>query len=375
MMNIIKTFYRLKALIIKEFKTTLQDPKSRFIIIMPPLLQLFIFANSASMEIRNVNLGILNYDKTQLSSSFLYEFKNAKFVKSYVEVNNIKDLNHLISNGKINMGIILNNNFSKDFKNNEKIAKIEAIFDGRQTNVANILSGYTNIITSNFVRKELNIQSNKIQVIETNFYNPNLEFIWFTVISLVGILSAMTGLVLTSLSIANEKEKGTLDEIFISPLSAFEILIGKMIPPLLIALFVNIFMSVSAIIFYKVPFCGSIVLFLVSSIIYIMSILSVGLFLSSISKTQQQAIFLAFTFFVPVVMTSGYISPIENMPQFFRLIASINPLNYYLVIIKGIFLKDINIFPVIKNLFPLIIMTILMMILTHYIFEKKNFEN
>lgn len=375
MMNIIKTFYRLKALIIKEFKTTLQDSKSRFIIIMPPLLQLFIFANSASMEIRNVNLGILNYDKTQLSSSFLYEFKNAKFVKSYVEVNNIKDLNHLISNGKINMGIILNNNFSKDFKNNEKIAKIEAIFDGRQTNVANILSGYTNIITSNFVRKELNIQSNKIQVIETNFYNPNLEFIWFTVISLVGILSAMTGLVLTSLSIANEKEKGTLDEIFISPLSAFEILIGKMIPPLLIALFVNIFMSVSAIIFYKVPFCGSIVLFLVSSIIYIMSILSVGLFLSSISKTQQQAIFLAFTFFVPVVMTSGYISPIENMPQFFRLIASINPLNYYLVIIKGIFLKDINIFPVIKNLFPLIIMTILMMILTHYIFEKKNFEN
>ncbi len=375
MMNIIKTFYRLKALIIKEFKTTLQDPKSRFIIIMPPLLQLFIFANSASMEIRNVNLGILNYDKTQLSSSFLYEFKNAKFVKSYVEVNNIKDLNHLISNGKINMGIILNNNFSKDFKNNEKIAKIEAIFDGRQTNVANILSGYTNIITSNFVRKELNIQSNKIQVIETNFYNPNLEFIWFTVISLVGILSAMTGLVLTSLSIANEKEKGTFDEIFISPLSAFEILIGKMIPPLLIALFVNIFMSVSAIIFYKVPFCGSIVLFLVSSIIYIMSILSVGLFLSSISKTQQQAIFLAFTFFVPVVMTSGYISPIENMPQFFRLIASINPLNYYLVIIKGIFLKDINIFPVIKNLFPLIIMTILMMILTHYIFEKKNFEN
>lgn len=375
MMNIIKTFYRLKALIIKEFKTTLQDPKSRFIIIMPPLLQLFIFANSASMEIRNVNLGILNYDKTQLSSSFLYEFKNAKFVKSYVEVNNIKDLNHLISNGKINMGIILNNNFSKDFKNNEKIAKIEAIFDGRQTNVANILSGYTNIITSNFVRKELNIQSNKIQVIETNFYNPNLEFIWFTVISLVGILSAMTGLVLTSLSIANEKEKGTFDEIFISPLSAFEILIGKMIPPLLIALFVNIFMSVSAIIFYKVPFCGSIVLFLVSSIIYIMSILSVGLFLSSISKTQQQAIFLAFTFFVPVVMTSGYISPVENMPQFFRLIASINPLNYYLVIIKGIFLKDINIFPVIKNLFPLIIMTILMMILTHYIFEKKNFEN
>ncbi len=375
MMNIIKTFYRLKALIIKEFKTTLQDPKSRFIIIMPPLLQLFIFTNSASMEIRNVNLGILNYDKTQLSSSFLYEFKNAKFVKSYVEVNNIKDLNHLISNGKINMGIILNNNFSKDFKNNEKIAKIEAIFDGRQTNVANILSGYTNIITSNFVRKELNIQSNKIQVIETNFYNPNLEFIWFTVISLVGILSAMTGLVLTSLSIANEKEKGTFDEIFISPLSAFEILIGKMIPPLLIALFVNIFMSVSAIIFYKVPFCGSIVLFLVSSIIYIMSILSVGLFLSSISKTQQQAIFLAFTFFVPVVMTSGYISPIENMPQFFRLIASINPLNYYLVIIKGIFLKDINIFPVIKNLFPLIIMTILMMILTHYIFEKKNFEN
>lgn len=375
MMNIIKTFYRLKALIIKEFKTTLQDSKSRFIIIMPPLLQLFIFANSASMEIRNVNLGILNYDKTQLSSSFLYEFKNAKFVKSYVEVNNIKDLNHLISNGKINMGIILNNNFSKDFKNNEKIAKIEAIFDGRQTNVANILSGYTNIITSNFVRKELNIQSNKIQVIETNFYNPNLEFIWFTVISLVGILSAMTGLVLTSLSIANEKEKGTFDEIFISPLSAFEILIGKMIPPLLIALFVNIFMSVSAIIFYKVPFCGSIVLFLVSSIIYIMSILSVGLFLSSISKTQQQAIFLAFTFFVPVVMTSGYISPVENMPQFFRLIASINPLNYYLVIIKGIFLKDINIFPVIKNLFPLIIMTILMMILTHYIFEKKNFEN
>ena len=373
-MNLHTVVRHIKALIIKEFKATLQDPRSRFIIIVPPLLQLFIFANSASMEIRNVDLAVLNYDNSRIASSFIYEFKNAKFVKNYIEVNSINEINKLILDQKINMGIIINNDFSSCFKNNNRTAKIQAILDGRQTNVANILSGYTNIIANNFLKKELGVQSNKIEICETNFYNPNLEFIWFTVISLVGILQAMTGLVLTSLSIANEKEKGTFDEILISPLSSFEILLGKTIPPLIISFGVNIFMTISAIVIYRVPFLGSIFLFLVSSIIFILSILSVGLFLSSISKTQQQAIFLAFTFFVPTVMTSGYVSPIENMPNFFKLIASLNPLNYYFVIIKGIFLKNINILPVLKNLIPLLAITLVMMTLTHYIFEKKNFE-
>ena len=373
-MNLHTIVRHIKALIIKEFTATLQDPRSRFIIIVPPLLQLFIFANSASMEIRNVNLAILNYDNSKIASSFLYEFKNAKFVKNYIEVKSINEINKLITDQKINMGIIINNDFSSCFKNNNRIAKIQTIFDGRQTNVANILSGYANLIANNFVKKELGIQNNKIEISETNFYNPNLEFIWFTVISLVGILSAMTGLVLTSLSIANEKEKGTFDEILISPLSSFEILLGKTIPALIISFGVNIFMTISAIIIYRVPFLGSSFLFIVSSIIFILSILSVGLFLSSISKTQQQAIFLAFTFFVPTVMTSGYVSPIENMPKFFQFIASLNPLNYYFVIIKGIFLKNINLIPVLKNLIPLLTITFIMMILTYYVFEKKNFD-
>ncbi len=362
---------RIIALIIKEFHSIWRDPKSRFIIFAPALLQLFVFSHAATMEIRNINLGILNLDNTQLSHTLIDKFRSSSYFKNVFILNSKDDVNNFITIKKIQIALIINNDFSKKLKSN-KTTYIQLICDGRQTNVAAILSGYTENIIKSFEAE--NIRKNNFPqiIIETrNFFNPNLKFIWFTVISLIGILSAVTALVLTSLSISRERELGTFDQLIVSPLKPFEILIGKTIPPLIIALLISSLMFLAAIYCFKIPFTGSVSLFYLSTTIFILSILGIGLYISSICKTQQQSILGAFAFLMPAVIMSGYVSPIENMPIFYQFLTYIDPLRFYLVIIKGLFLKDMSFNIVLSNLIPLIFISFLTLSLATWKFKKN----
>ena len=176
---------------------------------------------------------------------------------------------------------------------------------------------------------------------------------------------------MTSLSISRERELGTFDQLIVSPLKPFEILIGKTIPPLIIALLISSLMFLAAIYCFKIPFTGSVSLFYLSTTIFILSILGIGLYISSICKTQQQSILGAFAFLMPAVIMSGYVSPIENMPIFYQFLTYIDPLRFYLVIIKGLFLKDMSFNIVLSNLIPLIFISFLTLSLATWKFKKN----
>lgn len=216
--------------------------------------------------------------------------------------------------------------FAKDIKNNR--GEVLIIADGRQTNSASIASGYASSIVSGYGGELSKNKGASINVEVRNRYNPNLEYKWFILTVIVAMLSLVTTLILTSLSISRERELGTFDQLIVSPLSSFEILIGKSIPPLVIAMILTLIMTLTVVIFFKLPFVGSLILFLVSIFISLLAITGVGLFISSVCNTQQQAIISVMIFMMPAVLLSGFISPIEDMPLFLQYLTYLNPVRF-----------------------------------------------
>ena len=367
------TFIRIKALIKKEFLAIFKDPKNRALIIFPPIIQLFIFAHAITLEVRNIDISVLDYSNTQYSRELISRFHNSKWFRKIRNRNTISELKNDIDLKNSQLGIIIQNDFAK--KINEKTpTKILIITDGRQTNSASIVSGYASQIIGNYsseLEKKFNIKKTQINVITRNWFNPNIEYKWFLTVSMIVMLSLVLSLLLSALSIARERELGTFEQLMVSPLNNDEILIAKTIPPLVVAFISGIIITLIIAFVFKVPFSGSISLYLISSLISLLSIIGVGLFISSLAYTQQQAILGVFAFQMPAVLLSGFVSPIEDMPIFFQYLSAINPLRYFMLITKGIYFKNMDALTVFKNLIPLIIIAIITLSIARWSFRKK----
>ncbi len=364
---------RIIALIIKEFYTIWRDKKSRFLIIFPPLIQLIIFSQAATMEVRNIHMAILDNCNTVESRNLVSKFQNSRWFYQVLLVQNEKDIEKLIKTQKIQIALEIDNNFSKNIKRN-KPTDVLIITDGRQTNVAGIASGYVSEIISTFEKetKPMNYKSaSRIMIDQRNWFNPNLIFRWYTVISLICIIGSVVALVLTSLSVAREREMGTFDQLIVSPLSSFEIMIGKTFPPLVFSILTATVMMLMVIYIFNVPFLGSFLYFYISTIIFVISILGIGIFISSICKTQQQAILGSFAFQMPAILMSGYVSPIEDMPKFCQYITLLDPIRFYLVIIKGLFLKSMPFTDILENIIPLSLISLLTLSLASWMFKRN----
>lgn len=364
---------RIIALIKKEFWSIWKDPKSRALIILPPILQLFIFAQAATMEVRNIKMVVLDRCQTLESRNLIDEFKHSRWFKTVVPAENENQIEKMIRSQKAQLALTINSDFSKKLMQNRPTS-VQIILDGRQTNVAGITSGYAASIISQYENEYFpkNFKSiPRINVEVRNWFNPNLFYLWYTVVSLIAILATTISLILTSLSIAREREMGTFDQLIVSPLSAFEILVGKTVPPLIISITLASVMCGIIMIFFKVPFEGSFLLFYFSLLIYVLSMLGIGLFISSICRTQQQAILGSFTFQMPAILLSGYISPVEDMPVFFQTLTWINPVRFFLVIIKGVYLKAMPADYVLQNLIPLFFIAILTLSAAGWMFKRN----
>lgn len=366
-------FKRVMALIRKEFLSIWKDPRSRMLIVAPPLMQLLIFAHAATMEIRNIDMAVLDRCQTVQSRDLISEFQHSKWFRNIILVENENQVEQLIRAKKVQLALSINSDFAKKIMQNKQTS-LQVILDGRQTNTASIANGYVAAIVTQYENEHFPKRTKSIPRISIevrNWFNPNLIFLWYTAISLITILATTISLVLTALSIAREREMGTFDQLIVSPLSAFEILIGKTVPPLIISLIMASLMGTFAMIAFKVPFMGSLILYYFSMTVYLLSILGIGLFISSICKTQQQAILGAFTFQMPAILLSGYISPVEDMPIFFQHLTLLNPVRFFLVIIKGICLKDMPAEYVFQNLIPLIFIAVLTLAAASWMFKRN----
>ena len=339
----IKNFLqRVMALIKKEFITIWNDPKSRAIIIAMPLMQLLVFSNAVIMEVRNIDTVILDRSHSVESRELLSRFENSTRFRKFYYVNNENEFRKYLDTQKVQIGININNDFSRNIKS-KKGANVLVVSDGRQTNSAAIASGYVSQIINLYNTELTGNKNSGLNITVRNWFNPNLEYKWYILTIIVAMLSLVTTLILTSLSIARERELGTFDQLIVSPLSSFEILLGKSIPPLIIAMTLTMVMVGIVIVFFHIPFNGSIILFFISILISLMAIIGVGLYISAICNTQQQAILSVMTFMMPAVLLSGFISPIEDMPIAWQYLTYLNPVRFFMVLSRGIILKGMEI--------------------------------
>jgi len=347
--------WRVLALIVKELLAVWRDPKSRVAILVPPLVQLLIFTFAATLDVKNVSMGILNRDNGEQGFELAQRFHGAPVFKHITYLHNVEQIAPFIDNQKGVFVLSIDEEFSRKLDAG-KVAEVQLILDGRKSNTAQIIAGYAQTILNQFmaaVMSRQGVREQNAELIFRNWFNPNLYFYWYNIPCLVGVLSMLTCLIVTAMSVARERELGTFDQLLVSPLLPSEILLGKIIPGILIGLLEGVLMLSVGIFLFGVPFTGSFLLLAGSLFVFVASVSGVGLFISSLCQTQQQAILGTFIFMVPSVILSGFATPIENMPEWLQPVTYAIPLRYMLVISKGLFLKAMPAHIVFSNLWPM----------------------
>lgn len=364
---------RILSLIRKELIGVWRDPKSRFALLVPPLIQLFVFTFAATLEVKNVRMGILNRDSGKPAFELVQRFHGAPTFNHIVYLQSVEEITPFIDLQKGVMVLSIDEQFSRNLEAG-KPANVQLILDGRKSNTTQIVAGYANTIIDQFSEEfsALNgIKQQNVRIIPRNWFNPNLLYYWFNNPSLVTTLSMLTCLVVTSISVAREREMGTFDQTLVSPLSPLEILIGKIVPGVIVGMLEGLLMLTAGVFIFQVPFTGSFLLFVFSLFIFICSIGGVGLLVSSLAATQQQAMLGTFVLMVPFVVLSGFATPIENMPTWLQPLTAIIPMKYMLIISKGIFLKNMQAKIVLMNLWPMVIIALFTLTGASLLFRRR----
>jgi ABC-2 type transport system permease protein len=364
---------KIYFLVVKELLAVWQDRKSRLVLILPPLLQLFIFAFAATLDVTNISLGVLNKDYGKLSYELNQRFSGSSYFKKIVYLKSEKEMKTALDNQKIIVAVHIDETFSRNLLSNKK-ADVQIILDGRKSNTAQIVQGYIATIIQGYnldLAYQYGFPKASSVLINRNWFNPNLIYMWYTVPGLVAILTMVSCLLVTSLTIARERELGTFDQLLVSPLTSIDILIGKAIPGIIIGIIEATAIILVAIFIFRIPFTGNIFYLYFAMFFFVISIVGIGLFLSSLCSTQQQALLAAFAFISTSVILSGFGSPIENMPVWLQKITWINPLRFFLVIVRGIFLKNFPFIDVLKNLVPIVVVSVFNLSIATWFFGKR----
>jgi len=363
---------RLRALIIKELLAILRDPRSRLILIGPPIVQLVVFSYAATLEVKNVDLLVLNRDAGKWGQELVHRIEGAPTFRNIIRADGLDALRDGIDRQRVIAAIQIGPTFSRDIAAGNP-ADLQIILDGRRSNAAQIVAGYLNQIIGGLAADVARgpRSAAAVGVMPRNWFNPNLIFQWFMVPNLVAAVALLIGLIVTALSIARERELGTFDQLMVSPLRTHEILIGKVIPPMLIGAFHITVYIVVAVFVFGVPLRGSLVMLYGSALFYLLSVVGIGLFISALAMTQQQAILGAFLFMVPAMLLSGFATPIENMPDWLQPITLANPLRYFLTVVKGVFLKDLPLNEIVSNTWPLMLIAAVTLSTAAWLFRRR----
>ncbi len=343
---------RLAAQIRKELLCVLRDPKTRIALVAPPLMQLLIFAFANTLELKHADLAVFNRDDGPGAYELVARVGAASFCARLRTVHSERELAGLIERREVLGGLVIPETFSRDLAAGRP-ARAQALLDGRRGNSSQILFSYLNQVAGTLGAELSQGPGQADAVAVRHWFNPNLTYPWFVVPSLGGILVMFSTLMITGLSIARERELGTFDQLLVSPCAPLEIIVAKMAPALVICSVLGSVMVAVGILAFRVPFTGSFPLLLASLLVFVLSMVGVGLMISSICNTQQQAILGIFTFGVPVVVMSGFATPIENMPVFLQWLSNVIPLKFYLVILQGSFLKALPPREVFANAWPM----------------------
>ena len=328
---------RLVRLIIKELQALLGSTQGRVMLILPVLLQTLLFPFAATMEVKNSTLLVFNQDGGVASHEIIQRLSRTPSFTTVILARSQAEMAAAIVNQRALLALNFGPTFSRDLEARQPAA-LQVVMDGRRSNSAQIAASYVGEVVDGYLRDRYGHGAAGLVV--RNLYNPNLEFKWHVLPSLVAIITTIGCLMVTAMSVAREREEGTFEQLLVSPLTPAYVMAGKAVPGMLVAMGQGGFIALVARWAYGVPFTGSVLLLLLSMMCYGLALAGVGLFISSLCSTQQQAFLGVFAFTSPAVILSGYVAPIENMPLLFQWITQVNPLSYFVPILKGLFLKS-----------------------------------
>jgi ABC-2 type transport system permease protein len=327
----------VKALIKKEFYQILRDRNMVRLIFIMPLVQLLLLGYAVSTDVKKIYLAIYDYDKSEMSREYVRSLSAGDYFITGSSSLPILDADKGFRENRYNAALIIPEDFSKKLLIGKSV-KVGFLVDGTNANSAAIALGYANIITGEYNQKTAGLTSS-IAMKQKRLYNPELESVDFMVPGIVSLLLTMTTMMLTSMAIVREREIGTLEQLMVTPITTPALIMGKTIPFALIGFLEMSLALAFGVLWFQVPFVGSWILLYTLAFIYLFTTLGIGMFFSTVSKTQQQAMFFTWFFTIFAIMTSGFFTPIANMPPSIQYLTYLNPLRYFMTITRGIMMK------------------------------------
>lgn len=343
---------RIWQLVVKEFIQVLRDPRARFSLIVPPIIQMIVFGYAATFDVHNVATAILDRDNSQESRELVSHFASSGYFQITEMLTDRAQINDLIDRGRVTLAIQILPGFAQDL-HKRKDASVQVILDGTNSNTALIALGYVNQIAQQYQQDYRRDYLNRIAPLasamipevrlqERPWFNESLEDRMYFVPGTIGTLMMVMVMTLTAFAIVREREIGTLEQIMVTPIRPIELILGKTIPYMVIALVELLIISLVGVFWFGVPLRGSVLILLGGSLLFIAGVLGTGLFISTISSNQQQAMVVSFFFIQPAITLSGFGFPITSMPLVLQWVTLADPLRYYLVVLRGTFLKGIG---------------------------------
>lgn len=363
---------RVFALVIKEFLAILKDRRERIIIIVPPLFQLFLFSYAATFNLNHVPLAIYNQDNGAAAQRLISDFIGSKHFERVAVRRNSHGLAKLIDDQKALIILSIGPDFSSNLRRGEN-ARVQIILDGRNSNTAMIALGYARQIIERFNRRwaEKHGEPPPVELVTRAWFNPNLESHWFIVPGIIGLLLLVVVTMVTALSVAREREQGTFDQLLVTPLRPLEILIGKSMPGLIIGLLESSALILLTTWWFDVPLRGSLLSLYTGIFLFSLSAIGIGLMISSMAATLQQALLGAFMFLVPSVILSGFATPISNMPTVVQYLTYLNPLRYFMVVVRGVFLEAAPFPALIGQFWPMALISLTTLTAAGWLFRHR----
>jgi ABC-2 type transport system permease protein len=373
-------FNRVRYFFVKELIQVLRDKRLRITLIFPPIFQLIVFGYAANLDVKHIATAFRDLDQSVDSRNLIARFCSSKYFKTVSYPQHPQEIEDIIKKGEIALSIEIPNGFSKKLKKGDT-ATIQIIVDGTESNTAMIALGYVSRILSEYstevIAKRLNregvmdFEEAGVELAHRTWFNPNFESRYFFVPGVIASIAFLIPIILTAQAVVREREIGTLEQIMVTPIRSWELVVGKTLPFALIGFLDVIMIALIGVFWFEVPLRGNPFVLLFGSLLFLMSSVGVGLFISTISSTQQQAQISTFFFMMPAFILSGFAFPLENMPEWLQYITYINPLRYFLIIIRGVFLKGIGLDILWPQMLALAILGGFMIVLSSMRFQKR----
>ena len=337
-MRLPERFDRLREFVRKELIQVFRDPRLTRIVLVAPVLQLLVFGYVVTTDVRRIPTFVVDQDHTLASRELVRTLAASGYFRITGRSDRPRDLVEALDHGAATAGVDVPRGFARAVTRGD--ATVQVLFDGTNSNTATVGSGYAERILMAYALRDGALGSAlPVELRARAWFNPNLRSSDYNVPAVMGQLLLLLSLLLTSLAVVREREGGTLEQLMVSPLTAGELILGKTVPFALLAVVEMVMITAVALFWFRVPFQGSFLLLLPGGLLYILCMLGVGLLISTVSNTQQEAMLTSFLVIMPVMLLSGFMFPVSSMPVVFQWLTLLNPLRHFLEIVRAIFLK------------------------------------